>query len=344
MRELEHYGTTEPWRNRPLQTVFFGGGTPSTFSPRNIGAVLDRAAALFPFVDDCEITLEANPGTVDQPNFAGYRAAGINRISIGVQSFKSEVLSFLGRAHSAQQARNALDLVRRIGFENFSCDLIYGHPGQSLADLKADLDAAMEFDPPHLSAYNLTFEEGTPFQRAYEAGQMHSLSEEDEIAMAELVESRLWEAGLERYEISNYAKRGWHSRHNVNYWRCGDYLGIGAGAHSCWTGKGAVAKRCGNVKSPAQYMRQVEENGSAVEGAETVEGLKAAGEFMFLGLRMTCGVSEAAFRARFARAPRELFPQIADLLDEGLMDARDGFLRLTRKGLLVANSIFVQFL
>jgi oxygen-independent coproporphyrinogen-3 oxidase len=346
LRELAQYGSANEWRNRPLQSLFFGGGTPSTFSPGSIAAILQRTASLFCFEPNCEITLEANPGTVDQENFAGYRTAGINRISIGVQSFQPRLLKFLGRAHSAEDARRALEVVRKAGFENFSFDLIYASPGQSLPDLQADLDAALQFHSPHLSAYNLTFEEGTPFYHDYRAGKLHSLSEDEEIAMAELVEDRLSAAGLERYEISNYAKPGWHSRHNVNYWRAGDYLGLGAGAHSFrnTNSNDAMGIRWSNDKNPARYMEQINRSNQAVTEREEIDRAKAAGEYMFLGLRLTRGVSSDAFRARFGRRPMEFFPRIEDWLDGGLMEEKNGFLRLRPKGLLVANSIFVQFM
>jgi oxygen-independent coproporphyrinogen-3 oxidase len=346
LRELEQHGSAEGWRQRPLQSIFFGGGTPSTFSPHSIGAILARAANLFPLEQDCEITLEANPGTVDQANFAGYREAGVNRISVGVQSFQPRVLKFLGRAHSAEDGRRALELVRKAGFDNFSFDLIYANPGQSLTDLQADLNAALDFQSPHLSAYNLTFEEGTPFNYDYRAGKLRPLSEDEEIAMAELVESKLGAAGLERYEISNYAKPGWHSRHNVNYWRGGDYLGVGAGAHSyCrMSASGALGRRWSNETNPGRYIGQIGKAGHAVTAREEIDSLKAAGEFMFLGLRMTQGVSSNAFRASFGWTPEEFFPQIKDWLAAELMEERDGFLRLTHTGLMIANSIFVQFM
>lgn len=346
LRELEHYGSADDWRNRRLQSIFFGGGTPSTFSPKSIGAILQRAAALFSLEPDSEITLEANPGTVDQENFAGYRQAGINRISLGVQSFQPRLLKFLGRGHSVEDGRKALEVVREAGFDNFSLDLIYANPGQSLAGLQADLDAALGFQSPHLSAYNLTFEEGTPFHHDYRAGKLQSLSEEEEIAMAELIEKRLSAAGLERYEISNYAKPGWHSRHNVNYWRGGDYLGIGAGAHSFrnTNSKSAMGIRWSNEKNPGRYMGEVHESHRAVVEREEIDRIKAAGEFMFLGLRMTWGVSSDAFSARFGQSPAEFFPRIKDWLEGDLMEEENGFLRLSPKGLLVANSIFVQFM
>ena len=198
LRELEYFGEETGWRSRTLQSIFFGGGTPSIFKAASVGTLLAWAAATFPIASDCEITMEANPGTVDAAHFAGYHDAGVNRISVGVQSFQSKLLKLLGRAHSADEARKALNIVRQSGFENFSFDLIYANPGQTLADLDADLDAALEFQPPHLSAYNLTFEEGTPFHHDYLAGKMANLDEDEEIAMAELIDTRLGAAGLKR--------------------------------------------------------------------------------------------------------------------------------------------------
>jgi len=346
LQELEHYGEQEDWRGRTVQSIFFGGGTPSTFKAASIGKLLAWVAATFPINLDCEITLEANPGTVDSDKFFGYRDAGVNRISIGVQSFQPRLLEFLGRVHSAGEARSALETVRRAGFENFSFDLIYANPGQTLKELEADLDAALEFQPPHLSAYNLTFEEGTPFHYEYRAGRMKSLSEDEEIAMAELIEAKLSAAALSRYEISNYALRGWHSRHNVNYWRGGDYLGLGAGAHSYHQGSSvnAFGRRWSNEKNPGRYMTQVAEKKQAVVENEEIDRDKAAGEFMFLGLRMTEGVSLQRFSARFGKPPVEMYPRIHDWMGGELLEEKQNHLRLTSKGLLVANSIFVEFM
>jgi len=345
LRELELYGGENGWRGRTLQSIFFGGGTPSTFKPTSIGKLLAWAAATFPIANDCEITMEANPGTVDAAHFAGYRDAGVNRISVGVQSFQTKLLKFLGRVHSAQEAKQALHIVKQSGFDNFSFDLIFANPGQTLADLDADLDEALAFSPPHLSAYNLTFEEGTPFHHEYRAGRMAHLDEDTEIAMAELIDAKLGAAGLKRYEISNYARPWFHSRHNVNYWHSGDYLGLGAGAHSYRRDDdGVTGQRWSNEKSPAKYMQQITDAQQAIVDSETIDAHKAAAEFMFLGLRMTEGIRTDNFRQRFGQTPREYYPQIATWIDGDLLEENAGFLRFTAKGLMLANSIFVHFM
>jgi putative oxygen-independent coproporphyrinogen III oxidase len=347
LRELEYYGNSDDWQGRTVQSIFFGGGTPSTFHPNSIGKLLAWVAATFPIDADCEITLEANPGTVDSDKFFGYRDAGVNRISVGVQSFQPRILKFLGRVHSADEARKALEVVREAGFDNFSFDLIYANPGQSLAELEADLDEALEIHPPHLSAYNLTFEEGTPFHHEYRCGRMSSLSEDEEVAMVELIEAKLLRADLRRYEVSNYAQPGRHSLHNVNYWRYGDYLGLGAGAHSYQrtSAKESSGRRWSNEKNPGRYITQVNQANHAIVEREQIELGKATGEYMFLGLRMTEGISIEAFRARFDnKTPREIFPQISRWIEGEFLEETGGFLRFTHKGLLVANSIFVEFL
>lgn len=343
LKELKFYSQTDSWRDRELGSIFFGGGTPSMFAPQTIGAVIEGAASFFPFAGDSEITLEANPE--DCGNFSGYRTCGVNRLSLGVQSFQAYMLKFLGRLHAADETRAALTTIRRAGFENFSMDLIYAVPGQSLADLKADLTEALDFSPPHLSAYNLTIEEGTPFHRRFNAGNIHPLPEDKEIAMAELIEETLTHAGLERYEISNYAKPEYRSRHNSTYWQGGDYLGIGAGAHSYVSSQenGVFGLRWRDEKSPARYMERVEREGTAAVENESLTGATAAAEFMFMGLRMTEGVSVEDFFHRFGQKPADAYPVIGGWLAEGIMEQENDRLRLTRRGLMIADEIFVAF-
>ena len=345
IQELNHYASMNHWRGRSVQTIFFGGGTPSTFQPSSIGRILESTAALFGIESTCEITLEANPGTVDSGNFAAYRSYGVNRISLGVQSFQPHLLKFLGRVHSADEAVKALQVIGDAGFENFSLDLIYANPGQTLCDLENDLNTALRFQSPHLSAYNLTIEDGTPFHHAYRSGRIIPLSEDQEIAMAELIEQRLSAAGLQRYEISNYARPGFHSRHNVNYWQSGDYLGIGAGAHSHKriSKHGIYGRRWWNEKNPAHYMSTISKGGQAVADAEESDLKRAAGEYMFSGLRLVEGICLDAFATRFGKSAAEFYPQISEWVGAGLMAIESNRLRLTHRGILVANSIFVHF-
>ena len=346
LQELDAYATAEHWRDRTVQSIFFGGGTPSTFAPQSIGKILDHVADKFTLQPGCEITLEANPGTVDSAKFGGYRDAGVNRISVGIQSFQPRLLKFLGRVHTAEEGRKALEVVRSAGFDNFSFDLIFANPGQTLKELEDDLDAALEFRSPHLSAYNLTFEEGTPFHHEHRCGRMATLAEDEEIAMAELIEDKLGRAGLIRYEISNYALPGRHSRHNVNYWQSGDYLGVGAGAHSYSrvAAGSSLGKRWSNEKNPGRYMAYVSETSTAVAEQESIGATKAAGEFLFLGLRMTAGISLQTFSHRFGKSPIEFYPKIKTCIEGELIEETNGHLRLTPKGLLLANSIFVEFM
>lgn len=344
LRELRHHASGSPaWAGRHLKSVFFGGGTPSTFQGASIGAVLDEAAGLFRLDDAVEVTLEANPGAVDAGRFRDYRSCGVNRISLGAQTFDAGLLRFLGRVHSAGETRQALRSVREAGFDNFSLDLIYGIPGQTVDGVDADLSQALEWAPPHLSAYNLTIEEGTPFHARYRAGRLRPLDEEVEVEMADRVGSALAQAGLERYEISNYARPGRESRHNVNYWEGGDYLGIGAGAHSHHRQpEDPLGERWQNERSPMGYMRRTNEDGHAVTERERPEQRQAMAEHLFTGLRMIGGVSAASFRRRFGAAPQDAFPAVGDWLAQGLLTEDGQRLRFGPRGLLLANELFVR--
>jgi len=316
------------------------------FAPDNIGRVIERASRLFPFEKEIEISLEANPDRDDCTRLPGFRSCGVNRISIGAQSFQPRLLKYLGRLHTADETRRALHTACDAGYDSISLDLIYAVPSQSLRELEADSVEALSFEPHHLSAYNLTFEEGTPFGKDYRAGRIQSLPEDTEIAMAKLIEETASAHGLERYEISNYAKTGFQSRHNKNYWLGGDYLGIGAGAHSYKhvdNDDTVFGRRWQNERPPRRYMNQVRETGQAVCVNEQIDRTRAAGEFMFLGLRMMQGISPQEFSHRFGQPPDDLYPVISDLLNDGLMEKSGSRLRLTSNGLLVANSIFVHF-
>ncbi len=345
LSELRHYSESESWGGRSVKTVFFGGGTPSTFRGASIGAVLDDIAKLFGFDERAEITLEANPGAVDAGRFRDYRRCGVNRISIGAQSFDPKLLQFLGRVHSAEETRKALRSVRAAGFDNFSLDLIYGIPGQTVDGVGRDLSQALDNEPPHLSAYNLTIEEGTPFHARYRQGLLKPLDEDTEIQMADRIQRALADAGLERYEISNYARPGRESRHNVNYWEGGDYLGVGAGAHSYHRKPDdPLGQRWQNERLPTGYMRHANEAGHAVTERERPELQQAMAECLFTGLRMIDGVSVRRFELRFETRPENAFVEIGEWLSEGLLVEENRRLRFAPRGLLLANELFVRLM
>ena len=346
IQELAFYAESSGWCRRYLKSIFFGGGTPSMFAPESIGRAIDEAARLFPFGDKIEISIEANPETEDCARFPGYRSNGVNRISIGAQSFQPRLLKTLGRLHTVDETRRALASALEVGFAVVSLDLIYAIPGQSLSELEEDLETALGSGVQHFSAYGLTFEERTVFYRDLQTGKIAALPEETEVAMAELIEKMAAEHGFERYEISNYARPGFRSRHNRNYWKAGDYLGIGAGAHSYIQVDGAAGEwglRWQNERSPRRYMEAIGRMGRAVCAHESLDRVRAAGEYMFLGLRMTEGVSVDRFAQRFGQTLDEFYPVIDQLFADGLLERSGTRLRLTPRGLLVANSVFVNF-
>ena len=230
--ELRHYAHAAPWRGGELRTIFFGGGTPSLFTPRSIGAVLDTAQRLWPCDPDAEITLEANPGTVGVDKLRDFRVAGVNRVSFGVQSFHAHHLHRLGRIHSVDEALAIVDTARQAGLDNIGIDLIFALPQQTVKEWERDLVQACALHPDHISAYGLTYEEGTRFHTLRAEGVLRQLPEELEAAMFTGAQEILAAHGYAQYEISNYARPGYVCRHNLNYWRGGLYLGIGAGAHS----------------------------------------------------------------------------------------------------------------
>ena len=277
--------------SRRVHSVFFGGGTPSLFAPESIDRILAGVRARVPLVADAEITLEANPGTFERARFAGFRQAGINRLSVGVQSFEPRFLQALGRVHDADEARAAAGAAIEI-FGNVNLDLMYALPGQTPVDAKRDLDAALRFSPPHLSFYHLTIEPNTLFHR-----YPPPLPDDETAANIEdQAVSTLGEAGYLHYETSAFARPGNECRHNLNYWRFGDYLGIGAGAHAKLSFPGRVARQIRH-KQPLRYIDEVE-RGSPLLEERTVERDEIGFEFMLNALRLTEGVPVALFAER----------------------------------------------
>jgi oxygen-independent coproporphyrinogen-3 oxidase len=341
--EMERRAQDQSWAGRSLRTIFFGGGTPSLFEPRSIGRILDSAEKLFGFEGDAEITLESNPGTVNDTKLTGIRAAGINRISFGAQSFSPAILKFLGRIHSAEETREAARAAHRAGFDRLNLDIIFAVPGQAIDDVRNDIAEVVALGPDHISAYNLTFEEGTAFFTDMKRGRIKPLPNDDQASMFELVREELPRQGFPMYEISNYAPAGHEARHNLTYWRGESYLGIGAGAHS-FARDGAGGRRWWNERMPARYAAAALAGGLAEAGSETVDGEVAAGEFVFLNLRLSEGFQLSDFEARFGVSFDARFGErSAILFDAKLLLREDGRIRLSDRGLELADSVFAEF-
>src|SRR5229473_1030106 len=268
--ELEHRVGSAPYSGGRIKTIFFGGGTPSLFDPKSIGEIIDAADRLCGIEPDAEITLEANPGTVDAAKLSGMRAAGVNRLSFGAQSFNPTTLKFLGRIHSADETRAAATMAHRAGFDRLNLDLIFAVPGQTVADVLFDIESVAALEPDHISAYNLTFEEGTAFFTDLKRGRITQLPTDEQAAMYSAVREEIPRRGYAMYEISNYAPPGHEARHNLTYWRGQTYLGIGAGAHS-YAGDGRGGRRWWNEKFPARYIAAIEARANAESGTETID-------------------------------------------------------------------------
>lgn len=342
--EMTACAAEPPWRNGEIRTVFFGGGTPSLFAPASIGAVLAAAFRIWSCAEGAvEVTLEANPGTVDMEKLRGFGAAGVNRMSFGVQSFQPRHLKRLGRIHGAAEARAAVDMARAAGFGNVGLDLMFAIPGQTLDEWEADLAAAMALAPDHISAYNLTYEEGTPFAAWRGRGALAPVTEEVEAAMFIRAQDLLAAFGYAQYEISNYALPGRECAHNLNYWRGGAYLGIGAGAHS-FVPVRSGGRRWSNEMSPSAYVERIKGGGHARVDEELLTPEQGRGEFAFLGLRCRDGIDEGEFARRFGVEFTAAFPQAVGLARDGALERTAGRWRLSPRGLMVADSIFACFL
>ena len=342
--ELEHRAGNPPYSGRRIRTIFFGGGTPSLFDPKSIGEIIDAADRVCGIERDAEITLEANPGTVDLAKLGGMRAAGVNRISFGAQSFNATTLKFLGRIHSAGETRAAARMAHRAGFDRLNLDLIFAVPGQTVAEVLFDIESAAAIEPDHISAYNLTFEQGTAFSTDLKRGRIKQLTTDEQAAMYQTVREEIPRRGYAMYEISNYALPGHEARHNLTYWRAQTYLGIGAGAHSYAGDAGGQRRRWWNEKLPARYISTIEERGTAEAGAETIDEATAQSEFVFLNLRLREGFAPADFQQRFGRSFECIFGSVATaLFNNGLLTRDRGRIKLTDRGLEMADSVFAEF-
>ncbi len=339
IRDIESRASALGLAGMPVETVFFGGGTPSLFPAPETARILRSLRERFEILPGAEIALEANPGAAESGRFAALREAGVNRISIGMQSFSDTALRRLERVHTGEDAREAFRSARRAGFENISLDLMFGIPHQGLDEAAADVESAIDLGPEHLSAYELTIESGTNFGALHARGELGGLPDEDTaLAMWEMRDRLLSAAGYERYEISNFARPGFKCRHNLNYWRRGEYLGAGAGAHSFIAGR-----RFWNHARPDHYIKA---SGDPTAGKEIIDSAeKAIGETFMLGLRLTDGVSLDEAARSCGADPEEIFGGVfSELIESGLLERAGRTLRLTPKGLLLANQVLQKFI
>ncbi len=322
---------------RPVQTIFFGGGTPSLLSPSAIDELIAAFRALAMLTPDAEITLEANPGTVEAEKFAGFRAAGINRLSLGIQSFNDEHLKALGRIHGSAEARRAAQLAVE-HFERFNLDLMYGLPGQKHEQALTDIETALSFSPPHLSCYQLTLEPNTRF-----AAFPPELPEGDICAdMQDAIEARLAAAGYGNYETSAFAQDGRQCLHNLNYWHFGDYLGIGAGAHSKLTLHDRVLRQMRH-KHPKAYLENVRA-GTPVQEETQVSAASLPFEFMMNALRLADGFAPSLFELRTAQPISTILGPLRQAEADGLLSIGLNKIAPTAKGRRFLNVLLERFL
>jgi oxygen-independent coproporphyrinogen-3 oxidase len=325
---------------REVGTIFMGGGTPSLFSAEAIHTLLQGVRERLPVAPHAEITLEANPGTAESSKFQGFRQAGVNRLSIGIQSFQGGHLQTLGRIHGREEALLAAQMAREAGFDNFNLDLMFGLPQQTIDQARADVQTAIDLNPTHLSFYQLTLEPNTVFHK-----YPPSLPEDESIwAIQQAAQAYLAEQGFQQYEVSAYAREGWPCRHNLNYWRFGDYLGIGAGAHGKITDMqtGSVT-RTTKIKHPQHYLLAAGDAGR--QGLATtvpIEDLRF--EFLMNALRLREGFSQSLFAERTGLPISILEPELAACLEEGLLEMNGQHIRCSAQGFNFLDTVLQRFL
>ncbi len=328
------------WAGVTFATVYFGGGTPTTYRPRPLAGILQRIREHFALARDAEITLEANPDTVTAADLEQLLEAGFNRLSLGVQSLRDEDLRFLGRIHDAAAAVRAFRAARVVGWRNINIDLIRGLPSHTAQRWRPVLERAVDLGPDHISCYGLTIEPGTELERRHHAGEFQMPDEGRQVELFELTAEVLGQAGYEHYEVSNWARPGYRCRHNLNYWLNGDYVGLGAGA---WSHRGAV--RWGNVPDVGQYVARARAGEDPTDEVDQPEAWPRVVEHAILALRLVGGVSWEHMAAAADGPSRDRLRQaLRELARDGLVWFNDGGVGATRRGLLLLNEIGVRLL
>ncbi len=335
--ELAHYAKLLP--DHRISSIFFGGGTPSLMEAQTVETVLQSIRKHWPLANDIEITLEANPTSVEAQKFADFYAAGINRLSLGVQSLRDDALTFLGRAHDAGQARKAIDLAA-LYFPRFSFDLIYARQNQTPDDWQKELGEALQLAQGHLSLYQLTIEPNTQFYTLANRGEKLTAPDDQAAIMYEMTQNVLRGAGLSAYEISNYAKPGQESRHNLSYWHYDNYIGIGPGAHGRHQLNGNRFAT-DNHRAPDVWMKQVREQGSGLRQNERLDSSTQKREALMMGLRLNAGIAHESWQKKFGASLANFLPprKITRLMDEGYLTNDADTLKATAAGLQRLNAV-----
>ncbi len=333
LAEMKYYAARTG--NRQAGSIFFGGGTPSLMQPQTVQAVIDTVAEYWTVTPDIEITLEANPTSVEAAKLKSFRTAGVNRVSLGVQALRDDALRFLGRQHSADEALEAVTLAGEL-FERTTFDLIYTRPQQTMHEWEQELAEALPYMRGHVSLYQLTIEPGTQFYHRFNSGEFDLPAEEVSAHMYERTQEIMEEAGLPAYEISNHAAAGQESRHNLVYWRGGDYLGIGPGAHGRYVTANGERIATRNIRSPEKWLLQVQEAGNGREEQEEQNARTIAEEYLLMGLRLREGVEQSRLNDIVSK---EKWVQLQRV---GLLEESSSHLRTTAKGRLLLNQILAE--
>lgn len=323
-----------------IKTVFVGGGTPTVLNESELAGLFATIQSGFQIEEDAEITVEANPGTLNTEKLKTLKAFGVNRLSLGLQAYQLKLLKLMGRIHTPEDFKESFSKARNVGFDNINVDVIFGLPEQTLKDFKDTLEYLANISPEHISAYSLSIEEETPFYNMYKKGRLRLPNEDEERAMYHEAVDFLKSKGYLHYEISNFAKPAKQCRHNLTYWQDQEYLGLGAGAHSYINGI-----RYNNVKSPSEYIRLLYDDMSPVENREMITGQEEMAEYCFLNLRLIQGIDKQDFNRRFKKDIKELYGSTIDKLKlEGLLKENSRYISLTAIGLDLANEVFLEFL
>ena len=336
LNELRAYSS----KKYTVSTVFIGGGTPTILLPSQLKQILDTVQQNFNLTSDCEITIEANPATLKLQTLQEIRTAGYNRISIGVQSFDEKELKLLERVHTEGEIHSTIQQARSAQFENLSIDLMFALPHQTTEKWCSHLNQAIAKNPDHLSTYNLTIEPTTSFFKLHKKGKLRLPHEDIQLEMYKITIQTLEDAGYQQYEISNFSKPGMESRHNINYWNNGEYLGMGAGASSYLNGE-----RFKNTNLPSNYIREIGAKENAIETRERLEPMQAMGETLMLGLRLLKGISIDVFENRFQVSFQKVYGKILEpLLNQELIIFNQNRIALSKKGLFLADSVILKFI